>query len=267
MPTISALRRRGFTPESIRTFAERVGVSKRENIIDFGFLEFCVREHLNKIANRAMVVLDPVKLVIENYPSDKSEILMGENNPEEEDKGGLREIPFNKELYIERDDFKEVAEKKYFRLAIGAMVRLKSAYIIKGESCVKDNNGKITEIRCTYFPESKSGNDTSGLSAKGTLHWVDATSAIPVEVRLYDRLFKVENPSAEDGEMKEYINPASLKVISNAMAEPSISNSIAGDKFQFLRKGYFCVDINSSPDHLIFNRTVTLKDGWAKAKK
>jgi glutaminyl-tRNA synthetase len=264
MPTISALRRRGYTPESIRMFAEKVGVARRENIIDVGLLEFCIREDLNKIAARAMVVLDPVKLIIENYPDGRIEMLQGENNPEAEDKGGYRELPFGKELWIEREDFKEVAEKKYFRLAPGLMVRLKHAYIIKCESFSKDSSGNINEIRCSYIPESKSGNDTSGVNVKGTLHWVEATSAINVEVRLYDRLFKVEDPSSEEGDFKEYINPDSLTVVQNALAEPSLKNTTVGAKFQFLRKGYFCIDKSSSSGKLVFNRTVTLKDTWTK---
>jgi glutaminyl-tRNA synthetase len=264
MPTISALRRRGFTPESIRMFADRVGVARRENIIDVGLLEFCVREDLNRIATRMMVVMDPVKLVIENYPEGEVEMLSGENNPEAEDKGGYREIPFGRELWIEREDFREVAEKKYFRLAPGLMVRLKHAYIIKCESFTKDENGNITEIRCTYIPESRSGNDTSGINVKGTLHWVEAGHAHPVEVRLYDRLFRVENPAAAEGEFKDLLNPESLTIIKSALAEPAIKNVKAGDKFQFLRKGYFCADYHSSPGNLIFNRTVTLKDTWSK---
>ena len=267
MPTISALRRRGYTPESIRNFADKVGVARRENIIDVGLLEFCIREDLNRIANRAMVVLDPVKLIIDNYPAEQTEMMQGENNPEAEDKGGYRDIPFSRELWIEREDFKEVAEKKYFRLAPGLMVRLKHAYIIKCESFVKNDAGEITEIHCTYIPESKSGNDTSGINVKGTLHWVEASNAFPVDVRLYDRLFKVEDPSSEEGDFKDYINPDSLQIISNALAEPSLKNAKAGDKFQFLRKGYFCADKTSTPGKPVFNRTVTLKDTWAKEAK
>ncbi|MFM8949757.1 MAG: glutamine--tRNA ligase/YqeY domain fusion protein, partial [Bacteroidota bacterium] len=267
MPTISGLRRRGYTPESIRMFAEKIGVARRENIIDVGLLEFCIREDLNKTAMRGMVVLDPVKLVIENYPEGQTEVLMGENNPEAEDKGGHREIPFGKELWIEREDFREVAEKKYFRLAPGLMVRLKHAYILKCESYTKDANDRVTEIRCTYVPESKSGNDTSGINVKGTLHWVATHAAVPVEVRLYDRLFRVEDPSSEEGDFKDYINPESLHVISSAMAEPTVALATAGDKFQFLRKGYFCADKNSVSGKPIFNRTVTLKDTWAKEVK
>lgn len=266
MPTISALRRRGYTPESIRNFAERVGVSRRENIIDVGLLEFCVREDLNRISNRTMVVMDPLKLVITNYEEGKSEHLQSEINPEMEN-SGFRDLPFSRELYIERDDFKEIPEKKYFRLAPGLMVRLKSAYIIKCESFDKDENGNITTVYCTYLPESKSGSDTSGIQVKGTIHWVEASSAIPVEVRLYDRLFGVEDPSSEDGDFKTYLNKNSLQVISNALGEPSLKNARVGDKFQFLRKGYFCVDTDSTSEKLIFNRTVALKDSWAKEQK
>lgn len=267
MPTISGLRRRGYTPESIRMFAEKIGVARRENIIDVGLLEFCIREDLNKTAMRGMVVLDPVKLVVENYPEGQTEMLKGENNPEADDKGGYRDIPFGGELWIEREDFREAAEKKYFRLAPGLMVRLKHAYIIKCESFTKDAEGHITEIRCSYIPESKSGNDTSGINVKGTLHWVAKHAAVPVEVRLYDRLFKVEDPSSEAGDFKDYINPDSLQVINNAFAEPAVASAKVGDKFQFLRKGYFCVDKDSKPGSLIFNRTVTLKDTWAKEEK
>ncbi len=267
MPTISGLRRRGYTPASIRMFADKVGVARRENIIDVGLLEFCIREDLNKTASRVMVVLDPVKLIIDNYPDDKLEMLTGENNPEAEDKGGYREIPFGKELWIEREDFRETAEKKYFRLAPGLMVRLKHAYIIKCVSFIKNASGKITEIHCTYVPESKSGSDTSGINVKGTLHWVEKNNAVPVEVRLYDRLFRVEDPLAEEGDFKESINPESLTVIPDAMAEPVIKQAQQGNHFQFLRKGYFTMDKLSGPGKLVFNRTVTLKDTWSGKNK
>lgn len=266
MPTISALRRRGYTPESIRNFAERVGVSRRENIIDVGLLEFCVREDLNRIANRTMVVMDPLKLIITNYETGKTEMLQGEINPEIEN-SGFRDLPFSRELYIERDDFKEIPEKKYFRLAPGLMVRLKSAYIIKCESFEKDENGNITTVYCTYIPESKSGSDTSGIQVKGTIHWVEATHAIPVEVRLYDRLFGVEDPSSEEGDFKSYLNANSLEVVTTALGEPSLKSAKVGDKFQFLRKGYFCLDTDSTPAKMVFNRTVALKDSWAKEQK
>ncbi len=261
MPTISGLRRRGYTPESIREFCDRAGIAKRENIAEIGLLEFCVREHLNKIALRRMVVFDPVKVVITNY-TGAGELLVSENNPEDEN-GGSREFPFSSEIFIERDDFMENPPKKYFRLAPGQMVRLKSAYIIKCEEVVKGAAGHVTEIRCTYIPESKSGSDTSGISVKGTLHWVNAATAVAVEVREYDRLFRVEDPSSEEGDFKEYINPDSLKVVTG-YAEPSLKEATLADRFQFLRKGYYCLDKDATADKLIFNRTVTLKDGWAK---
>jgi glutaminyl-tRNA synthetase len=264
MPTISGLRRRGYTPASIREFCERIGVAKRENMIDVGLLEFCIREDLNKTAWRRMAVLDPVKLVITNYPEGQEEIFHGENNPEVEGGDGSREFPFSKELWIERDDFMEVPTKKYFRLGIGLMVRLKSAYIIKGESVVKDADGNITEIHCTYIPESQSGNDTSGINVKGTIHWVSVAHAKTAEVRLYDRLFQVEDPSNEDGDFKDYINPNSLHVLPAVYIEPDLANAKVGTPVQFMRKGYFTLDKNSTPDKLVFNRTVTLKDSWVK---
>jgi glutaminyl-tRNA synthetase len=263
MPTLSGMRRRGYTPEAIREFCDRVGVARRENVIDVGLLEYCVREHLNKIATRTMVVLDPVKLIIDNYPAGKNEMLTGENNPEMEN-GGEREIPFSHELWIERDDFRENPEKKYFRLGPGLMVRLKHAYIIKCESYKKDSDGKVTEIHCTYVPESRSGHDTSGINVKGTIHWVSVPTAISAEVRLYDRLFSHENPAGEDGDFKSFLNPDSLKVIPSAYAEPYLSNAKPGDKFQFIRKGYFTADKDSSADKLVFNQTVALKDSFAK---
>jgi glutaminyl-tRNA synthetase len=266
MPTISGYRRRGYTPESIREFCDRVGVARRENVIDVGLLEFCIREDLNKNATRRMVVVNPVKLIIDNYEEGKVEMLHGENNPEAENGGGSREIPFSNELWIERDDFMEEAPKKYFRLAPGLMVRLKSAYIIKCESFVKDENGNVTEIHCTYIPESRSGNDTSGINVKGTIHFVCAKHAVPVQVNLYDRLFRVENPQSEEGDFKSYLNPDSLTIIENAYAEADIKNAKLGDKYQFIRLGYFCIDKASTAEKMIFNRTVTLKDSWAKAK-
>jgi glutaminyl-tRNA synthetase len=261
MPTISGMRRRGYTPEAVREFCDRIGIAKRENIVDVGLLEFCVREHLNRIALRRMVVFDPLKLVITNYTGQ--EAVTGENNPED-DKAGEREIPFSNELYVERDDFMENPPKKYFRLAPGQMVRLKNAYIIKCEEVIKDADGKVVELRCTYIPESKSGNDTSGINVKGTLHWVSVKTAISVEIREYDRLFKVEDPSSEEGDFKEYINPDSLKVVTTGFAEPELAKAKFDERYQFLRKGYFCLDRDTSPSRLIFNRTVTLKDGWAK---
>lgn len=267
MPTLSGYRRRGYTPESIRNFCDIIGVARRENIIDVGLLEFCIREDLNKTAQRAMAVMDPVKLIIANYPESKTELLQSENNPEAENKGGMRDVPFSRELWIEREDFKEIPEKKFFRLAPGQMVRLKSAYIVKCESFKKDEKGNISEIHCTYIPESKSGHDTSGINVKGTIHWVCAAQAIPVEVRLYDRLFKVENPNAGEGDFKDYLNSHSLEIISNAYAEPFLKSTKQGDKFQFFRKGYFCTDKDSTDRKPVFNRTVTLKDSWAKITK
>ncbi len=267
MPTISGLRRRGFTPESIREFCERIGIAKRENLIELSLLEFCVREHLNKTANRVMAVLDPIKLVITNYPEGQEETLHGENNPEAEDKGGIRDIPFSNELWIEREDFMEEPAKKWFRLAPGATVRLKHAYIVQCESFVKDAEGNVTEVHCTYIPESKSGEDTSGINVKGTIHWVSTKHAKKAEIRTYDRLFSVESPDSEEGDFKDYLNPESVEVIKEAFIEPYLANADLDSRYQFIRKGYYCVDKDSTPDHLIFNRTVGLKDAWAKAKK
>jgi len=265
MPTISALRRRGYTPASIRQFCERIGVQRRENIIDLSLLEFCVREDLNKSAQRRMAVLDPVKLIIDNYPASQTEELAGENNPEAENNGGHRTLNFSRELWIEREDFMEVPMKKWFRLAPGAMVRLKNAYIIKCENFIKDDQGKITEIHCSYIPESRSGSDSSGINVKGTIHWVSAAHAIKAEVRLYDRLFKVDDPSAED-DFKQFINPDSLQVIPDAIMEPALADAKPGESYQFIRKGYFCLDSKlSTPGKMIFNRTVTLKDNWKSA--
>lgn len=266
MPTISGMRRRGFTPESIRDFCDRIGIAKRENLIDVSLLEFCVREHLNKVAERRMVVFDPLKVVLTNYPEGQVEMMSTDNNPEA-DPVTHREIPFSRELYIEAEDFMEVAPKKYFRLAPGQMVRLKSAYIIKCDEVVKDASGKIIELRCSYIPESRSGSDTSGINVKGTLHWVSVAHAVSAEVRLYDRLFKVEDPSSEEGDFKDYINPDSLQVVANVYAEPALLQANTTDRYQFLRKGYFCLDKDSTPEKLVFNRTVTLKDTWAKEQK
>lgn len=265
MSTISGMRRRGYTASAIREFCDRIGVAKRENLIDFSLLEFCVREDLNKIALRRMMVFDPLKVVITNYPEGE-EMLTSENNPEDP-AAGHRDIPFSRELYIEREDFMETPAKKYFRLAPGMMVRLKSAYIIKCEEVVKDANGNITEVRCTYIPESKSGADTSGINVKGTLHWVSVAHAVTAEVRLYDRLFKVEDVANAEGDFKDHINEASLTVLPNAYAEPALLNDTADDRYQFIRKGYFSLDKDSTPGKLVFNRTVTLKDGWAKEVK
>jgi len=264
MPTISGMRRRGYTPESIRDFCERIGIAKRENIIDFSLLEFCVREHLNKVAMRRMVVTNPIKLVITNFEKGE-EILHSENNPEDPN-GGTREVPFSNELWIEREDFMEVPSKKYFRLGPGLSVRLKSAYIITCEGFEKDASGNITTVYATYHPHSKSGQDTSGIHVKGTLHWVSAKHAIPVILKEYDRLFNVEDVSSADGDFKDYIHPSSLTIV-NAYAEPALAMDPLDVRFQFLRKGYFYQDINSTKVNFIFNRTVGLKDAWAKEQK
>ncbi len=265
MPTLSGLRRKGYTPESIRTFCDKIGVAKRENFIDLSLLEFCLREDLNMKALRVMAVLDPVKLIIDNYEEGKTEELTSENGPDES--LGKRTIPFSKELWIEQEDFMEVPAKKWFRLTPGAMVRLKSAYIVKCESFVNDADGKVTAINCTYIPESKSGNDTSGINVKGTIHWVSAKHAVNAEVKLYDRLFTSENPLGEEGDFKDTINPDSLQIINNAFVEPSLKDATAAARYQFIRKGYFCIDKDSTTDKLVFNRTVTLKDAWAKEVK
>ncbi len=262
MPTISALRRRGYTPESIRMFADRIGVQKRDNLIDVALLEFCVREDLNKSALRRMVVFDPLKVVITNYPQ-QVEWLKSENNPEEE-MISYRELPFSRELYIEREDFMENPPKKFFRLAPGQKVRLKSAYIIECTEAIKDETGRVVELHCTYLPESRSGGDVSGLKVQGTLHWVSAAHGLPIEVRLYDRLFRVEDPSNEEGDFKTYINPDSLQIVSCAFGEPGLQQASTTERYQFIRKGYFCLDKDSSAAKLVFNRTVTLRDTWAK---
>lgn len=265
MPTISGLRRRGYTPKSIREFINKVGVAKRENVIDVSLLEFCVREDLNKEADRKMVVLDPVKLTITNYPDNESEELQSEDNPEK-DITKKRTIPFNKHLYIEREDFKEEANRKFFRLTIGKEVRLKSAYIIKGTGVVKDSSGNIIEILCEYDSKSKSGSgsDESLRKVKGTLHWVTQKDSIDITVNSYDRLFKEESPgSNENGDFLDDINPDSLKVI-NAKAEPSLKQVVVGNTFQFQRKGYFTVDKKTKADNIIFNKTVGLRDSWKK---
>jgi glutaminyl-tRNA synthetase len=264
MPTISGMRRRGYTPESIRDFCDRIGIAKRENIIDFSLLEFCVREHLNKIALRRMVVANPIKLVITNY-EQAEEILHSENNPEDEN-GGTRAVPFSKELWIEREDFMEEPTKKYFRLGPGLSVRLKSAYIVTCDSFDKDADGNITTVYVTYHPNSKSGSDTSGIHVKGTLHWVSAKHAVKVTLKEYDRLFNVEDLNTAEGDFKEYINPNSLNTV-EAYAEPALVNDHSDARFQFLRKGYFYRDPASTSNNLVFNRTVTLKDAWAKEQK
>lgn len=265
MPTISAMRRRGYTAAAIREWAKRIGIAKRENLVDLSLLEFCVREDLNKIALRAMAVLDPLKVVITNYPEGKTEFLETENNPEDPN-GGTRQMPFSRELWIEQEDFMENPPPKFFRLSPGNLARLKSAYIIQCDEVVKDADGKVTELRCTYFPNSKSGEDVSGLKPKTTIHWVDAKHAVPAEVRLYDRLFTVEDVASDDRDFKELLNPDSLKVVKNAMLEPSLADAKPGQSYQFLRLGYFTTDIDTEPGKPVFNRTVTLRDAWAKAK-
>ena len=281
MPTISGMRRRGYTAAGIREFCEKVGIAKRENVSDLGLLEFCVREQLNKIALRRMVVFDPLKVVITNYSGTTDdrpqttedsggpwsvvrgleEILQSENNPEDPN-GGVRDIPFSNELYIEREDFMENPPKKWFRLAPGQMVRLKSAYIIKCDEVIKDEKGNMTELHCSYIPESRSHHDTSGINVKGTLHWVSVKHAITAEVRLYDRLFKVEDPSSEEGDFKDYVNPDSLQIVKTVYAEPALRNAKFDERYQFIRKGYFTLDKDTSESRMVFNRTVTLKDSW-----
>lgn len=266
MPTISGLRRRGYTPESLRNFADTIGIAKRENLTDINLLEFCVREDLNKKALRAMAVLSPLKLVITNYPEGQYEALEAENNPENES-AGKRMLPFGKELWIEQDDFMEEPPKKFFRLGVGLSVRLKHAYIVTCNGFDKDENGSVTTIYCEYHPNSKSGNDNSGIKVKGTIHWVSVAHAKTAEVRLYDRLFSVENPADQEGQITEYINPNSLQVVENAYIEPSLANTKELTHYQFLRLGYFCTDRDSTPEKPVFNKTVGLKDSWAKEKK
>ena len=275
MPTLAGIRRRGYTPDSLREFCERIGVAKRDNLIDVGLLEFCIREELNRTTDRVMAVVDdkPIKLVLTNYPEGQEESLQIENNPEDQTSGS-RAVPFGRELYVERDDFMEVPPKKYFRLAPGQMVRLKGAYIVRCDDVVKNEAGEVTELHCTYIPESKSGQDTSGINVKGTIHWVSVAHAVPAEVRLYDRLFAVENPAVEEKEMDSeddnafisLLNPTSLVTV-KALVEPNLADRAVGSRVQFMRKGYFCVDADSTPGHLVFNRTVTLKDAWAKEVK
>jgi glutaminyl-tRNA synthetase len=268
LATLSGLRRRGYSPESIRKFCERVGVAKRNNVIDVALLEFSVREHLNKVTPRVMAVLDPVKLIITNYPEGQTEELETINNPEDESMGS-RTLPFGKEIWIERSDFMLDPPGKYFRLAPGKTVRLKSAYILEHENHILDESGKVTEIHCKYFPESKSGEDTSGIKVKGVIHWVSVADAIDAEVRQYDRLFMDESPDSHEGKhFREFLNPNSLEILSGCKLEPSLKEAKSGEQFQFQRMGYFCVDSKySEPGKLVFNRTVTLRDSWGKGKK
>jgi glutaminyl-tRNA synthetase len=262
MPTISAFRRKGYTASSIRTFCDRIGVAKRDNLIEIDLLEFCLREELNVTARRTMAVLRPLKLIIDNYPADHIEEVSTENLPN--DPENTRTVSFSRELWIEKEDFMEKPVKKWFRLAPGMMVRLKSAYIVRCDRFETDADGHIIEIHCTYFPESRSGNDTSGLKVKGTIHWLSAAHAKTAEVRLYDPLFSVDNPAMEEGDFKDFINPHSLEILPAAFIEPGLQNAAEGDRFQFIRNGYFCVDRDSKPGALVFNRTVTLKDSFKK---
>ncbi|MGI6684285.1 MAG: glutamine--tRNA ligase/YqeY domain fusion protein [Bacillota bacterium] len=268
MPTISGLRRRGYTPESIKDFCERIGVAKSNSTVDIALLEHCLREDLNKHAPRAMCVLRPLKVVIENYPVNQVEMLQAEINPEDSSMG-FREVPFSREIYIEQEDFMENPPKKFFRLSPGSEVRLKYAYIIKCTEVIKDEKtGEIRELRCTYDPETKSGMSQANRKVKGTLHWVSAGEALPAEIRLYDHLFVKENPEdEEDGDFKVNLNPKSIEVLDTALVEPSLAKAEPGSRYQFLRQGYFCVDSDSTSERLVFNRIVSLKDTWAKMQK
>ena len=262
MPTISGLRRRGYTPASIRDFCERIGVAKSNSTVDVAMLEHCVREDLNEHAARVMAVLHPLKVVLTNYPEDKSEELLAENHPT---RGGKRYVPFSREIYIEREDFMEEPPKKFFRLRPGGEVRLKQAYIIKCEEVVKDEKGEITELRCSYDPESKSGGSAANRKVKGTLHWVSAKDAMDVEVRLYDYLLKTDDEETT-ADFIASLNPHSLEVVEGAKVEPSLARTAEGTHYQFLRTGYFVVDKDTRPDRLVFNRVVGLKDSWGKVK-
>ncbi len=269
MPTIAGLRRRGFTPESIRDFSDRIGVAKNNTLVDIALLEHCVREDLNMRTERRMVVLNPLKIVIDNYPDDRVEELEAGNNPEDP-QAGTRKIPFSKVVYVEREDFREEAPRKWFRLAPGKEVRLKHAYYITCTEVVKNEQGEVVELHCTYDPHSRGGWTQDGRKVRGTLHWVSAKHAVPVEVRLYDHLFLKENPEeVEEGQdFTANLNPDSLKIMANALAEPDLKNINPGEHFQFLRQGYFCADLKDhSPEHLVFNRTVTLRDSWAKIER
>jgi glutaminyl-tRNA synthetase len=266
MPTIAGMRRRGYSPSSIRNFVNRVGIAKRENLIDISLLEFSVREDLNKIAQRRMVVLDPLKIVISNYPADQTELLPTANNPENAE-DGVREMPFSREIYIEKSDFLEEAPRKFFRLKPGGTVRLKNAYIIQCDEVIKNQEGEVEQLVCSYFKESKSGQDTSGIKTKGTLHWVNAGTSLDVEIRIYDRLFNVADPLGGEEDYTEHYNQDSLQVLKHAKAEPSLASAKAGEYFQFLRKGYFTLDPDSNDSQLVFNLSVTLRDNWTKSKK
>jgi glutaminyl-tRNA synthetase len=265
MPTISGYRRRGYTPESIRNFADRIGIAKRENVIEVALLEFSVREDLNKKAARLLGVIDPLKIIITNYPEGQSEEIDAVNNPEDESMG-KRKVPFSRELYIEKKDFKEEASRKYFGLTPGKEVRLRYAYFVTCNEVIKDDNGEIVELHCTYDPASKGGKSPDGRKVKGAMHWVSAEHAIKTEVRLYDRLFNVENPDSEEGDFIDHINPESLK-ITTGYIEPEIQKAKAGDQFQFERIGYFCIDPDSTKENIVVNKTVGLRDSWAKTDK
>jgi len=264
MSTISGMRRRGYTPASIRNFTEKVGIAKRNNIIDMALLEHSVREDLNKVSQRVFAVLDPIKVILTNYPEDKEEEMLAVNNPEDES-AGKRPIKFGRELYIERDDFMEDPPKKFFRLGPDRTVRLKYGYIIKCNDFVKDDAGKVTELHCEYYPESRSGSDTSGIKVKGTIHWLSAKHAVPAEIRMYDRLFSDEDPAGhKDKDFLEFLNSDSLKVLKDSFVEESLKEAKPLEHFQFERKGYFNADYDTSPEHPVFNLTVTLRDSWAR---
>jgi glutaminyl-tRNA synthetase len=267
MPTICGLRRRGYTPEAIREFCARIGVAKVDSVIDIGLLEFSIRDDLNKRAARVMGVLRPLKVVIDNFPEGQVEQLDAVNNPEDSS-AGTRQVPFSRVLYIEQDDFREVAPKKYYRLAPGAEVRLRWGYLIRCVDVVKDAAGNVVEVHCTYDPETRGGNPPDGRKVKGTIHWVSADHAIKAEARLYEQLFTKENPDdvPKGGDFKDFLNPHSVEIVP-CYVEPSLAASKAGDRFQFERLGYFCVDPDSTPEKLVFNRTVTLRDTWAKIEK
>jgi glutaminyl-tRNA synthetase len=266
MPTISGMRRRGYTPTSIIELCNRVGVSKRDSLIDVSLLEFCLREDLNKIATRRMVIFNPLKVVITNWEEGVEDTLVAENNPEDEN-SGTRIIPFSREIYVESDDYMETPPKGYFRLSKGMSVRLKSAYIITCNDVILDENGNAKELHCTYVKDSRSGSDTSGMKVKGTIHWVSIKHAVGLQINEYDRLFNSENLATEEGDFKDYINPNSLSIITKALAEPAMTTATMEDRFQFIRKGYYCLDKDSTANNMVFNRTITLKDTWAKGGK
>jgi glutaminyl-tRNA synthetase len=268
MPTLSGLRRRGYAPQAIRRFCERIGVAKRDSVVDIALLEHCLREELNQTAPRVMAVLDPLKVVIENYPEGRVEEMELANNPEDPEQG-TRKVPFTRELFVERDDFMENPPKKFFRLAPGREVRLRNAYYLTCREAIKDPvSGEVVELRCTYDPATKGGWSQDGRKVRGTLHWVSATHSLPAEVRLYDRLFNSPNPAGEASDFKTLLNPHSLQVCGTCRVEPSLAQAPPGSRYQFERIGYFCVDSKDSrPAGLVFNRTVTLRDSWAKISK